>query len=262
MINDYNNYVDFIRFQFKQIVANDSTYDDVKLYISSEQQFEQYKDREHNAIYLVIKFYPATVNFGQSVLPFSVTGLTERNKVELARQLLLTYAETYNLVKNNDTIQIYQAPTIESNFNEVYDGFRSVISMNGTLVIGNDILNIKVSYQKSASVWEQIDYITINPIFSNTLDTQPYSSVGNHTTSVGKFGTFTLSLSTYLSNTTFITNLLKVSTYAAGYTPNTTFTIKLEYGSGISATKTLRLVTLSTSQDLGNLPYIAVTLTE
>lgn len=262
MIDNYEQYIDFIRFQFKQLVANDSDYEGVTLYISSEQQFEQYKDREANAIYLVIKFYPASVNFGASTLPFSVTGLTEKNKVELAQNLLLKYCETYNLTEVDNTIQIYQAPVIQSNFNQVYDGYRSVISMNGTLIIGEDMNDIILKYNAGNGVDpETIETITIEPTFQFMLDTQPYTSNNNNTKSIGKFSTLTITFTTYFKNTNFCKKLLDIALRNNSADVNTSVNMTVDFGYA-STTRDFKIVVVGVSKAVGNLPFLAVTLTE
>lgn len=261
MISDYETYVDLVRYQFKKITANDSTYDGVKLYVSSEQQFEKYKDRESNAIYVVLKFYSATLNFGQSLLPFTITGLSEKNKLDIAKQLFLTYAETYNLAEEDNVVQIYQAPSVESNFNEVYDGFRSVILMYSTLVIGEDINNVTITYNQDANTSLEIDYISQIPTFNNTLDTQPYTNNNNNTSSIGKYSTFTLQITTYFQNNIFTQKILNILARANNETPNSTINMTIDFGY-LSITKDLKLVTATFPKDIGNLPYLSVTLTE
>lgn len=265
MINDYEQYIDFIKFQFETLVANDTDFEGIQLYISNEQQFEKYKDRKPNTIYLTIRFYPATVNFGASTLPFSITGLTERNKVELAQKLLLKYCETYNLTEVDGNIQVYQAPAIQSNFNEVYDGFRSVISMNGTLIIGQDMNDITMYYNYTDSDnvahSDLVETITINPVFNFALDTQPYTSNNNNTKSIGKYSTLTIAFTTYFKNTELSKKLLDIALRNNSTDVNASVNLTIDFGY-LTTTRNFKVVVISMSKDVGNLPYLAVTITE
>ena len=73
-----------------------------------------------NTIFIVVKYYPATLNFGQILLPIQLDVISEQNKLDIAKRLMCAFAETYNLEFNNDyTIkQYFQSPTVLSNFNE------------------------------------------------------------------------------------------------------------------------------------------------
>ena len=74
-----------------------------------------------------------------------IKGYTELEKLDIAKKLLCAFAETYNLEFNSDlTIkQYYQSPSVLSNFNEIGYGYRSLLTMRGTLQISENSNLIK-----------------------------------------------------------------------------------------------------------------------
>ena len=124
-----------------QILVNEpenaELFANVRLVCSLEQQFMKIKDKDRHAIYIVVRVGSSSVVFGQSVLPITLMALTEENKIELTRNLLMQYAIRFNLQRvENETIQqVYEAPNVVSNFEAVYAGYRSVINVSGVFVI-------------------------------------------------------------------------------------------------------------------------------
>ena len=58
--------------QFAEVMTKDSEfYENYHIYLSNEQQYVKEKNREKGAIYIVVKFLPASLNFGQTILPIS-----------------------------------------------------------------------------------------------------------------------------------------------------------------------------------------------
>ena len=148
---DLDLITNIIQGQLQEIANNDENYElykDVRIICSLEQQFMKIRDKDRNAIYIVIRFGSTSVVFSQAVLPVSIIALSEDNKLELARSLLMQYALTYNLKRvQNETIQqIYEAPSVSSNFEPVYYGFRSVITETGVFVISPNVNFFRVLY--------------------------------------------------------------------------------------------------------------------
>ena len=133
---NYEEVVQLVRNNIASVME-DPYYDGYDIEVTSEIQFLKKKEAYKNRIYIVIKFSPATIFFGQTVLSLTITALSEQNHLFVCQKLLSDYAHKFNLTFDGDNIQqIYETPTVLLNFNEVYDGFRSVLSMSGTLEIG------------------------------------------------------------------------------------------------------------------------------
>lgn len=137
---DYDNIISVIKEQFEEIVNHDvHFYEDYNIVIAKEQLIDKKTSEQlrPNTIFIVVRFSPVTINFGLSVLPITITAISEQNNIDVCQRLLLDYAQVYNLERTDDKKiqQIYESPTVTSNFNIVYSGFRSILYVSGTLVI-------------------------------------------------------------------------------------------------------------------------------
>lgn len=143
--------IDLVTEQFESVMSTDPEfYSSYSFDIANEQYYVPDEDREPGKIYIVIKFSPAQIDYGQDVIPFTIQAVSESNGLVGAQRLLLEYAQIFNLQElNRDDKIIYQAyttPNVISNFDIVYDGFRSVLVMSGTVLLSNDINRITLKY--------------------------------------------------------------------------------------------------------------------
>lgn len=136
---DYDEIVNIVQNQLIQVMNQDIPYyKGYTLVVTKEQQFikKKYKD-DPKTICIVLKFGGATVNYFQSVLPCTITALSEANQVRVCQRLLTEYVEFFNLVRVSEgTIQqIYNTPDISNNFeNEMY-GFKSLATLSAAFVL-------------------------------------------------------------------------------------------------------------------------------
>ena len=168
-------------------------YKGTKIILSKEQQFMKQKDKDPNAIYIVVRFGAADVMFRQTVLPATIVVLTQQNKVDLAYDLMYEYSQRFTLVRaNNDTIQqVYESPSMSGNFNEVYEGFRSVVTMTAAFVIGKNSNEYKVYYYYTEGegdnelvLAEEIPMVSTTFSFVGSPDTQAFYNKQNFVESV------------------------------------------------------------------------------
>lgn len=129
-------------------------YEGVEVIIGKEQQFMYEEDFKPNNIYGVVRFGATDINFGSQVVPITLTFLSEQNNIELAQNLLYTFAQTYNLTRGFDNTiqQVYTSPEITSNFNLVYDGFKSIMFLSGTFIISKNANFYKFKNYDSSTV--------------------------------------------------------------------------------------------------------------
>lgn len=152
---NYSDALFLIRNELMQILQdNYDIYGHLKIYISNEQEFIKLKQQMPNAIYIVLRYGAASVNFGQSVLPITITAIAEQNKIDLVQKLFADFASTYNLTRSDDNTmqQIYQTPAVTSNFNQVYEGFRSVMYVSGYLVVSKTANFFTFYYEKDGNL--------------------------------------------------------------------------------------------------------------
>ena len=251
--------------QFADVMSKDSEYyNNYHIYLSNEQQYVKDKNREKGAIYIVVKFLPASLNFGQTILPITINAIAERNKIEVCQRLMLEFAQTYNLTTNdNQTIkQTYTSPANNSNFNEVFDGFRSLFYMSGTFLMSENTnpYHLYVSGEEN-----EVQCITLGVNFDIQLDSQPFFSTNNFTKSVGMYGTFTINFTTYLTNTNLINKALAVALKDLSKQPdgvNTNFKFDVIFKNGFKIENvSFKLVNFSVQQNLGEMPVASLTFT-
>lgn len=137
---DYDKIMETISIQFKDILYNDMYYNEFKIHVAKEQDFNRIVDRDPKTIYIVVKFQPASLNYRQYLLPVTIYALSEQNKLDACQRLLLDYCMQYNLAMSEDqtTKQFYSTPQVISNFEEVYYGYRSMLYMQGTFLVSKD----------------------------------------------------------------------------------------------------------------------------
>lgn len=138
---EHNEVINIIRNSLLEIMDNDYYYyKDYNVILAKEQEFIKLKQAKPNSIYIVIKFGSASINFSQTVLPITLTAMSEQNKLDVCQKLLSDFVNKYNLETNEDSTirQIYELPVVTSNFNKVFEGFRSILFVNGYFVISKN----------------------------------------------------------------------------------------------------------------------------
>ena len=108
--------------------------------VAEEQDFNRIMDKSPNHIYIVVKFLSASINYGQLLLPITITAISEDRKLNVCKKLLFEYSDINNLkLSNDETIkQFYTSPQVMSNFEEIYDGYRSLLTLSGTFLINRN----------------------------------------------------------------------------------------------------------------------------
>lgn len=271
MTLDPSEVIELINANVQRMIVNSPEYNGLKAYVENEQQFVTRNLNEKNAIYIVVKLLQASINFGQIILPITITCVSERNKLDLCQKLMLDYSQTYNFEINQDNTikQYYTSPMVSANFQEVYEGFRSVMYMSATFVISKDsnpIDSITLERTIDGEATDiEIPFITAQWSLDTQLDTQPYYNNNNFTKSIGKYGTFTLSLVCYQTNTILpnaILNIISGNTTAEPDGMNTTFKITMTFRNGTAITKNFKMPSVNGQQDIATQPTIVYTFTE
>lgn len=153
-LEQQNSIIQMIRNQLTELMEeNYNLYKDYDVKIAKEQDFDKHMKNgqiKAKTIYVVIKFGGASINFGQTVLPVTFTVLSEQNKCDIAYTLLTDYVNKYNLESNQDlTIkQVYESPSVSSNFNVAFEGYRSVLNVTAFFVISENANFFEYWYYK------------------------------------------------------------------------------------------------------------------
>jgi len=271
--------MDIIKEQFLEVMSSDPDYyGKYDIILSNEQQYIKSDERNSNGIYIVVKFIPGSINFGQNVLPVNINALGEGNKLEVCQRLLLEYAQQFNLGEpinvpsseddpNTYIIkQVYTQPQVMSNFNPSWNDFRSLFFMTGTFLIGKNSVPIKeITYYESATAESgtKIDVINSSWDFSVQLDSQAFYGTNSRTRSESKVGTLSLSIVTYSTNNPLCSKIRKIA-----WNMNGTDGLKTEFLFSVKFTDTeqaekmrFKLVSVTSPQNIGEFPLMSMTFT-
>ena len=271
MINE-ENILNLIGIEMKSILSSDvETFGSYKFEICNEQMFyKQDLKNTKNTIFIVVKYYPATLNFGQILLPIQLDVISEQNKLDIAKRLMCAFAETYNLEFNNDyTIkQYFQSPSVLSNFNEIGCGYRSLLTMRGTLQISENSNLIKsislVGGTTLNPTYTELGFITSNISFDVQLETQSLYGQDNITQSWARVGTLVLNFSIYLTNDEFCNKILYIISKNTTNAPDgisTPFNLRILFKNSLEISQTFKLANATIQQNMGELPVINLTFT-
>ena len=152
-LQQQNLIIQMIKGQLVELMEeNYNFYKEYTVKISKEQDFDKHVKNglTPKTIFVVVKFGGASINFGQTVLPVTFTVLSEQNKCDIAYTLLTDYVNKYNLESNQDlTIkQVYESPSVSSNFNVAFEGYRSVLNVTAFFVISENANFFEYWYYK------------------------------------------------------------------------------------------------------------------
>lgn len=234
-------------------------------YVKDKRKNETQLKNNPKAIFIVVKFLPATLNYGQTLMPVVFNVIGEKNKLDTCYRLLIEYAEKYNLAFNEDgTIkQYYSSPTVLSNFNEIGDGYRSLITLSGTFQISENSNDFTLYYKyldDDVLKTYEVPAISLNGSFDVQLESQAFYDVSDTTTSVGKVGTMVLNCTCYLTDTVLVNQCLKIATKVLGV--NTSFTFDLKFKNGLEIENaTFKMANFTFEKSIGNLPVCTITFT-
>lgn len=198
----YELIIELIKAQFEEVKQLNEKFASINFVVSDEQMFAKLKDKSSKTIYIVVRFSPAAINFGQATLPLELSVMGFGNEIQLTQEFLNDFVSTYNLNSSGNITQLYMTPRAAMNFNEIYNEFRSLFSVTGTLIIGDNTIRMtELSYYPLGGVSgeepEIIPVIAYNDSTENSLNPQPYSNSVGRTKSYGSFQTFSFSIVLY-----------------------------------------------------------------
>ena len=295
---NYGFVLEIIRNQLNMVASTDPEYYSKYIFeVVNEQQFVPDEDREPGRIFIIIKFLPADIDYGQDVLPFTIQAVSESNGLPAAQKLLLEYAQIFNLKsfkKEGKVIyQSYTTPNVISHFEIIYDGFRSVLVMSGTILISSNVNRSKlifyvgdtaeevleipnykvadlVTYEDDVYQWngtqyvkydgEEVDALAFNDIYNATPDTQPYFENDNMTESIVKYGSYSFTCSFILTKNNLNDKILQVVTRRKNPDTNFYFKILQDDGNDMPFLK-YKMIHFGRTQNKGEMPSAALAFT-
>ena len=265
-INDinYDEILHLIKNQLLSIMDdNYSYYKDYKIYISQEQFYVKPSQQDPKAIYVILRFSPVSVHFGQTVLPAQIIVISEQNNIEVCRELFTELVTIHNLSQNEDeTIQqIYESPVVMSHFDKVMSGYRSLVRVSATFVVSKNANFYKYYYtytdENGKSKEEEIPCVTKAFNGNIQLDTQPFFGSNNLTKSKAKVYTLNYSIVTFLLTDIHLANHV-LDVMCKNRSIKEPFNIKIKFKDGKELNDEFYLVSWDSRTEIGQIPMLVL----
>lgn len=234
---------------------------DITNYAFYDEQTFQKTELDNDKITIVLVSNTGTCYFNSTVVPITLNVISTENEVAIAKVFADTFASEFTLVDPLITIenayiqQAYSTPKIQSNFEEIDNGFRSLVSFNGTFVVAYNIDSVKNLNVDN----ETISVQALSIAFSCSPNPQPFYTSDSRTINMNKFGTFTINFAMENISSTFLT---KVSNIVLGNASlNTTFNFNFLMGQTQITNIPLKLIDWKYKQNKGEVPITTLTFT-
>ena len=213
---DYKSLLYTIEAQFSAVKADNEhpEFAGINFVVADEQMFTRLVDKRPDTVYIVAKFGRASINYNQATLPITLQVIGVQNEVRLIQSFLSVYVTTYNLLTDDTTgvTQLYMTPSTMINFNEIYNGFRTLFSVSGTFVIGDNLIRLSnLTYywpnpnydptdpESLEYLSEEIQVISFNDNTTNNLNPQPFYDMHGRAKSYVGFQVYSFSIVLYLT---------------------------------------------------------------
>lgn len=239
---------------------------DIEIVVGNERYIESELTRnEPNRIYVVVQFLESAITAGHTVQPIQLVVLSEHDNLSKVQTLLRTFAEIYNTKLNDDgsITQFYLTPVLLSAFNEVYDGYRGLYTLNGTLLISpnaNHLTNVNV-YNELTREWEELELLSSDIDYTIQLSPDTYFDEKGQTKAHAIQATLTINLVFYLTDNNYLTNAILDDAFNETLNAFTTFKFNFVYKNKAYNNIEMQLANFLNSNKLGQLPLITITLT-
>ena len=194
----------------EELIAELKTVKAIK--VADEQYFVKHNDFDPNNVYIAVKFGSATVNFASSVLAVTLRVTATENKIKPTQLILGEFVTAYNL-NHLDTdesmTQVWYTPTVSSNFNPTNKAFRTLFSMAGIVVVGQNTLDLEVlTYVTDTGEEEPVAVMSFDEGYQASANPQPFGNTGGFAKTEINFGTDTITFSTYLLDSQLVADCM------------------------------------------------------
>lgn len=120
---------------------------DLKIEVSEEQMFAKKTKLDDDTCYVVVKHLASTITYEGNTEPIQIMIMSESNSLDKVMSLFNTFTTTHNwsLINAEGYVakQQYATPVVVSNFNDIANGYRSLLYVSGTLFVMQSVLDAK-----------------------------------------------------------------------------------------------------------------------
>ena len=241
------NYNDYIS-QKLLTIANRLDYKG-DILVSDELAFAKVKNFLPNTIYVVIKRLSTQLTNETETEPVQIVVFCEQNILVDTQTLFDIFVSENNwqtIDTNDNSIfikQEYDKPVVISNFNEIGTGYRSILTISGTLLYVKNLLDVKEITITADSKSTTIKPLNFNWAYSMTPDIQQQLNE-NISSSVKSVSTVNISFAIAFTETDLIDSITKVM--SGTDTGNKTFSLSFALKTGATPiTYDMKLVSAS-----------------
>lgn len=249
---NYNNYKDWLKDRLIE-TKNSLDFKDYSIDVYNEQDYAKNRSIKPKTITVIIKFLSSSLVFSAKTQPVQMLILTEENSISIANTIITKFCDNYNfaVISNGTTYvkHIYSSPTVLSNFNLIGIGYRTVLYVNTTLLILEDVMDINDLYIDN----NKVDALSATIGYTMTGDTQPFDS--GYAKTEKNFATFVMTINIACVKTDFTEKCIKIMNNTSLEGGNDNFTVSFTVG-GLGFSFNMKLIGATLSTAVNNVPSL------
>lgn len=258
---DNENYKNWLKNRLVEIKnALDFNAFDIEVY--NEQDYAKNRSIKAKTITVIVKFLVDSKVFSAKTQPIQMLVITEENGISVANSILTKFCDTYNfaVIPDGTTYvkHMYSNPVVLTNFNLIGIGLRTVLYINTTLFILEDVMDITDLTVKISGVNSN------NPIaieaLSSTIgytmqgDTQPFGS--GYAKTQKEFSTFVMTINVACVKTDFTERVVKIMNETSAGNGNENFVFNFYVGDLKFEDFTMKLTGATITTAVNNVPSL------
>lgn len=259
------NYEEQIKRYIAQAVSDTGIGNNFVFEVCSEQIFVKKETLSPDTIYVVIKYLSTTNTLNAVVQPVQLLVMCEQNQIQVSQIVFGKLVATHNfeVVISGTTYvkQDYREPVVLSNFNEVSYGYRTLMYINATLFIMENVIDLTdftIKIDSEEVQGESVKPISASLAYSMTPNTQPIPPA-KIATSVKSVSTFSLTFAVPLiSDYSFITTISNIMSGVT--TGNTDFIVSFKLGNVSFTNVHMKLVSSQVTTAINEIPGLNIGL--
>ena len=250
---NYDGYKEWLRNRLVEC-KNALDFNNYNIEVYNEQDYAKNRSIKAKTMTVIVKFLSSAMVFNVKTQPIQMLVITEENSISVANTILTSFSERYNFKVEIDgstyVKHMYATPAVLSNFNLIGIGLRTVLYVNTTLFILEDVMDItdlKVDGKKINAISATIGY-------AMTGDTQPFD--GGYAKTEKSFATFVLTVNVPCIKSDFAEKCVKIMNQSSQDKGNEDFVFDFKVGEIPFNDFSMKLVGATLSTAINNVPSL------
>lgn len=229
---NYDEYKTWLKNRIVEI-KNSLDFNTYNVEVYNEQDYAKGSSIKPKTITFVIKFLPATMILNAKTQPIQMFVITEENSLTVANSITNKFCNDYNFRVTTEgttyTKHLYPTPAVLSNFNLIGIGLRTVLYINATLLILEDVMDI-TNLKVDIGLDQEISLDPMSATIGYTMqgDTQPFD--GGYAQTVKNFATCVMTLNVACVKNDFTQLVIQIMANSSSNKGNETFKFSFYIG--------------------------------